>query len=118
MNRNKCNRCGLINSVSDENCRRCKTNLRSAENAPPRYPSAPPVADIDVPKKKRSIVISLAIGMLTAAIISNFHSKDDEKIRMNSAIENDRKRQYEMSVDRERESDKEKLDRYYQGNPR
>ena len=37
MNRNKRNRCGLLNSGADENCRRCGIDLCSVENVPPRY---------------------------------------------------------------------------------
>jgi hypothetical protein len=112
MNRNKCNRCGLINSASDENCRRCKINLCSAENAPPRYAPEPPVADIDSPKKKGSIVTSFAICMLISSILYYFHTRDDDKVRMRLIIENDRQRQQEMLADRQKESDRKNLEKY------
>jgi hypothetical protein len=67
MNRNKCNRCGLINSASDENCRRCKTNLYSAENAPPRYAPAPLMTEAGSPPQSSFSFAGLIIIFLVLA---------------------------------------------------
>lgn len=112
MNRNKCNRCGLINAASDENCRRCRTNLYSPENAPPQYAPAPPVADAAPAKKTSPIITFFVIALLVPAVFYYFKTRDDDKIRMNTIIENDRQRQQEMSAERQKQSDKENLDKY------
>lgn len=110
MNRNKCNRCGLINSASDENCRRCKTNLYSSENAPPRYAPAPTVQEDAAPARKiGSMVTTIAIALLIPSVFYYFKTRDDDKIRMNIIIEQDRQRKHEMSADRERESKEKKF---------
>ena len=67
MNRIKCKPCGLINSIDDENCRRCGIDLRSAENVPPRYVPdypAPPPPDSASVTFGRILIVALVFGFL------------------------------------------------------
>ena len=54
MNRNKCQTCGLVNAVNDEDCRRCGSSLIGAA-APQTAEPTDPVA----PEKKRGILARL-----------------------------------------------------------
>jgi uncharacterized membrane protein YvbJ len=73
MNRSKCNKCGLINSSSDINCRRCGVDLRSTENAPPKY--IPVAQTNDFQSSKASLnpfPFIVAIGIIIFAVVYGY----------------------------------------------
>ena len=93
MNRVKCYKCGLINTGSDENCRRCAVNLHSAENAPPK-PAYSAAATRDEPAQRSylplAIIIILIISISGYAYFSlkldidQSEVKDKERVRQES----------------------------------
>jgi hypothetical protein len=60
MNRNKCSRCGLVNSTADQMCRRCRTSLVG---------QPAPESDNDGVEAKRGIVRRLTWILGTTLIL-------------------------------------------------
>ena len=98
MNRTKCNQCGLVNSSSDLNCRRCGINLRSSENAPPRYSPPLPIENAET-KSSNPFPFIIIIGVLLFAAIygysyyinSQLKEEEDARIAEKNRLEFERK---------------------------
>ena len=99
MNRNKCNRCGLVNSSADANCRRCGVNLHSAENAPPRVaPLVSPVNESEAPQKSPVSAVGLVvISLILMAAGYYFYTDYMQSLQKKSLVEIDQQRRQESA---------------------
>jgi len=93
MNRIKCYQCGLVNSVSDELCRRCRTNLHQPQTTPPK-PAYIADAARDEPAKRSYLPVAIIIILIISIggyayfslklDIDQSEVKDKERVREES----------------------------------
>ncbi|MBS1796803.1 MAG: hypothetical protein JSS81_23435 [Acidobacteria bacterium] len=111
MSRNKCFRCGLINSNADRLCRRCGVNLGSPENAPPQSATGP-VLEPRKPTNRPSRIVGIAVAMLSTALLYNYRMHSSEPPRPKPPTESEiRLNEKKESERRQQERDRETLDK-------
>lgn len=81
MNRNKCNRCGLVNAAADETCRRCGELLTDQ-----------PLLEEDAPKRRGLVkrvvwIISTTVVLLFIAYMSMLITSEDLRYDRREVVE-------------------------------
>jgi uncharacterized membrane protein (DUF106 family) len=132
MNRSKCNKCGLINSSSDTNCRRCGVNLYSAENASPKYNPVAQTNDFQPSSSSSNpflyivvIGVLLFVGIYVYTTYINDQVKEEEDSRrakeakrerdwqMDAANRPSREEMLQRELERQRQDQSEKASQLY-----
>jgi len=91
MNRIKCFQCGLVNSNSDQFCRRCKTNLSEFEKIPPKITSTVQTKFDNASERSYlgSVIVLIIVVVIGGYFYTSLHpsfSKSQEEVEYEKLI--------------------------------